>query len=79
MRAAPWTDPSAVLASGDADVAPLRLPFPGQDVLRVEVLFAEPRWVVLPAHPVVQDFVRSCLEATRGAGPTAGGAVVPGG
>jgi DNA-binding transcriptional LysR family regulator len=53
MRAAPWTDPTAGLASGDTDVALLRLPFPGQDVLRVEVLFAEPRWVALPAaHPL---------------------------
>jgi DNA-binding transcriptional LysR family regulator len=26
----------------------LRLPFPGQDSLRTEVLFTEPRWVALP-------------------------------
>lgn len=53
MRAAPWTEPTAGLASGDADVALLRLPFPGQDTLRTEVLFTEPRWVVLPtAHPL---------------------------
>jgi DNA-binding transcriptional LysR family regulator len=38
MRAAPWTDPTAGLASGDADVALLRLPFPGQDSLRIKVL-----------------------------------------
>jgi len=31
MRAAPWTDPTAGLASGDVDAALLRLPFPGQD------------------------------------------------
>ena len=48
MRAAAWTDPTAGLASGDADVALLRLPFPGQDDLRTEVLFTEPRWVALP-------------------------------
>ena len=29
MRAAPWTDPTAGLADGGADVALLRLPFPG--------------------------------------------------
>ena len=53
MRAASWTDPTAGLGSGDADVALLRLPFPGQDSLRVEVLFTEPRWVALPAtHPL---------------------------
>ena len=53
MRAAPWTDPTAGLVSGDTDVALLRLPFPGQDSLRTEVLFTEPRWVVLPAaHPL---------------------------
>src|ERR1044071_3909890 len=53
MRAAPWTDPTAGLADGDADVALLRLPFPGQDSLRTTVLFTEPRWVALPAtHPL---------------------------
>jgi DNA-binding transcriptional LysR family regulator len=41
------------LASGDVDVALLRLPFPGQDEVRVEVLLTEPRWVALPAtHPL---------------------------
>jgi DNA-binding transcriptional LysR family regulator len=53
MRAASWLDPTAGLASGDTDVALLRLPFPGQDSLRTEVLFTEPRWVALPAtHPL---------------------------
>ena len=53
MRAASWLDPSAGLTSGDTDVALLRLPFPAQDRLRVEVLFTEPRWVALPAtHPL---------------------------
>jgi DNA-binding transcriptional LysR family regulator len=49
MRAASWLDPTAGLAGGDTDVALLRVPFPGQDSLRVQVLFAEPRWVALPA------------------------------
>jgi len=53
MRAASWLDPTAGLASGETDVALLRLPFPGQDSLRVEVLFTEPRWVAFPvAHPL---------------------------
>jgi DNA-binding transcriptional LysR family regulator len=53
MRAARWTDPTAGLTNGDADVALLRLPFPGHDTYRVNVLFTEPRWVVLPAsHPL---------------------------
>ncbi|MFF4774721.1 LysR family transcriptional regulator [Microtetraspora fusca] len=52
MRQAAWSNPTAGLADGDVDVALLRLPFPGQDTLRVEVLFAEPRWVALPdTHP----------------------------
>ncbi|MER5646049.1 LysR family transcriptional regulator [Streptosporangium sp. NPDC002524] len=52
MRQAAWSDPTAGLADGDVDVALLRVPFPGQDALRVEVLFTEPRWVALPtAHP----------------------------
>ncbi|NYI04669.1 LysR family transcriptional regulator [Allostreptomyces psammosilenae] len=53
MRQAAWTDPSAGLADGDADVALLRTPFPGHDALRVAVLFTEPRWVALPtSHPL---------------------------
>lgn len=53
MRQAPWSDPTAGLAEGDVDVALVRLPFPGQEGLRVEVLFAEPRWVALPdGHPL---------------------------
>jgi DNA-binding transcriptional LysR family regulator len=53
MRAATWLDPTAGLASGDVDTALLRLPFPGQDTVRVELLFTEPRWVALPAaHPL---------------------------
>ncbi|MFI1363470.1 LysR family transcriptional regulator [Streptomyces griseochromogenes] len=53
LRQAAWTNPSAGLATGDVDVALLRLPFPGQDALRVEPLFSEPRWVALPGgHPL---------------------------
>lgn len=53
MRQAAGSDPAAGLASGDVDVALLRLPFPGQDDVRIEVLLTEPRWVVLPAtHPL---------------------------
>ncbi|TCO52325.1 LysR family transcriptional regulator [Actinocrispum wychmicini] len=53
MRQATWSDPSAGLADGKVDAALLRLPFPGQDTLRVAVLLTEPRWVALPsAHPL---------------------------
>lgn len=59
MRQATWSNPSAGLIDGDVDAALLRLPFPGQDTLRVEVLLTEPRWVVLPStHPLAaQDVV----------------------
>ncbi|GGS16946.1 LysR family transcriptional regulator [Actinokineospora fastidiosa] len=53
MRQAAWSDPTAGLAGGDVDAALVRLPFPGMDGFRVEVLLTEPRWVVLPAaHPL---------------------------
>ncbi|MFI8266333.1 LysR family transcriptional regulator [Streptomyces sp. NPDC085665] len=53
MRQATWSNPSAGLADGNIDVALLRLPFPGQDLLRTAVLFTEPRWVALPeGHPL---------------------------
>ncbi|MFI7430789.1 LysR family transcriptional regulator [Micromonospora sp. NPDC049836] len=48
MRQAAWSNPSAGLVDGKVDAALVRLPFPGQDTLRVEVLFTEPRWVALP-------------------------------
>ncbi|MFC5754301.1 LysR family transcriptional regulator [Actinomadura rugatobispora] len=55
MRQAAWSNPTAGLADGDVDAALLRLPFPGQDDLRVKVLFTEPRWVALPsAHPLAE-------------------------
>lgn len=53
LRQAPWSDPTAGLAAGEVDAALLRVPFPGQESLRVDVLFAEPRCVALPAaHPL---------------------------
>ncbi|MFI1071773.1 LysR family transcriptional regulator [Streptomyces puniciscabiei] len=53
LRQAAWSNPSAGLADGEVDAALLRLPFPGQDALRVEVLFSEARWVALPSgHPL---------------------------
>ncbi|HEX6521648.1 MAG TPA: LysR family transcriptional regulator [Streptosporangiaceae bacterium] len=53
LQQAAWSDPTAGLATGDVDAALLRLPFPGQDELRVEVLLTEPRWVALPeTHPL---------------------------
>lgn len=53
MRQASWGDPTGGLADGEVDIALLRLPFPGQDRLRVRELFSEPRWVALAsAHPL---------------------------
>lgn len=53
LHQAAGSDPTAGLASGDVDAALLRLPFPGQDEVRIEVLLTEPRWVALPAtHPL---------------------------
>jgi DNA-binding transcriptional LysR family regulator len=53
LQQAAWSDATAGLASGDVDAALLRLPFPGQDEVRIEVLLTEPRWVALPAtHPL---------------------------
>lgn len=53
MRQASWNNPTAGLTTGDVDVGLLRLPFPEQESLRVEVLLTEPRCVVLPTnHPL---------------------------
>lgn len=53
MRQAALSDATGGLVSGDADVALLRLPFPGQDDMRIEVLLTESRWVALPdTHPL---------------------------
>ncbi|MEU8911516.1 LysR family transcriptional regulator [Streptomyces mirabilis] len=49
MRQAEWSDPTAGLAAGEADVALLRLPVPAQSDFNVEVLLTEPRWIALPA------------------------------
>src|SRR5579859_6494957 len=51
-----WSEATAGLAGGDVDVALLRLPFPGQDEMRVAVLLTEPRWVALAAgHPLAAE------------------------
>jgi DNA-binding transcriptional LysR family regulator len=53
MRQAAWSNPSAGLADGAVDAAFVRLPFPGQHDLHLQVLFTEPRCVALPAgHPL---------------------------
>jgi DNA-binding transcriptional LysR family regulator len=53
LQQAAWSDATAGLASGDVDLALLRLPFPGQQELRIEVLLTEPRWIALPSsHPL---------------------------
>ncbi|MFD7565353.1 LysR family transcriptional regulator [Streptomyces tendae] len=53
MRQAAWSNPTAGLADSDVDVALVRLPFPGQEKLRVVELFSEPRCVALPeTHPL---------------------------
>ncbi|MFI0940609.1 LysR family transcriptional regulator [Streptomyces sp. NPDC021020] len=55
MRQTDWSDPTAGLADGQVDAALLRLPFPGQDRLRVEVLITEPRWVgIATTHPLAE-------------------------
>ncbi|MGV9610783.1 LysR family transcriptional regulator [Nocardia xishanensis] len=55
MRQSPWSDPTAGLAEGGVDVALLRLPIPGQESWRVEVLLTEPRCVVLPTTHRLSD------------------------
>src|SRR6516225_4966584 len=53
MRQAAWSNPSAGLVDREVAVAFVRLPFPGQDDMRVELLLTEPRCVALPAsHPL---------------------------
>jgi len=53
MRQTSWGRPDAGLSEGDTDVALLRVPFPGQENLRVEVLLTEPRVIVLRStHPL---------------------------
>jgi DNA-binding transcriptional LysR family regulator len=53
MRQTSWGRPDAGLSEGDADAALLRLPFPGQEALRVEVLLTEPRLIAMKStHPL---------------------------
>jgi DNA-binding transcriptional LysR family regulator len=53
LQQAAWSDATAGLATSDVDAALLRLPFPGQDGMRIEVLLTEPRWLALSAtHPL---------------------------
>jgi DNA-binding transcriptional LysR family regulator len=63
MRQASWSDPSCGLTDGEVDVALLRLPFPGQERLRIAVLFTEPRCIALPsAHPLADRDVIAFAE-----------------
>lgn len=55
LQQAAWRDPTAGLASGDVDAALVRLPFPGQEDVRIEVLLTEPCWVALPANHAIAD------------------------
>ncbi|MFD4639410.1 LysR family transcriptional regulator [Lentzea sp. NPDC058436] len=53
LRQAPWSDPTAGLASAEVPVTLLRLPFPGEESFGVRTLFSEPRCVALPSvHPL---------------------------
>jgi DNA-binding transcriptional LysR family regulator len=53
MRQTSWSKPDAGLTDGDVDAALLRLPFPGQDSLRLKVLLTEPRVVAMcSTHPL---------------------------
>src|SRR5215472_8630535 len=74
MQQAAWADPTAGLASGDVDAALLRLPFPGQDDVRIEVLLTEPRWAALPTtHPLAnrdQIFFHELWDEPFVAAPT---------
>lgn len=65
MRQFGWTDPTAGLDDGEVDAALVRLPFPGADAYRTEVLFAEPRWLALPAGHRLADRAEIEFEALR--------------
>lgn len=53
MRQTSWAKPDAGLSEGDADAALLRLPFPGQELLRVEAILTEPRLIAMRStHPL---------------------------
>ncbi|MHA6623187.1 LysR family transcriptional regulator [Pseudonocardia sp. DLS-67] len=65
MRQSSWSDPTAGLSTGSVDVALLRLPFPGQDSWRVEVLLTEPRCVVLPSTHRLADRIEIAFHELR--------------
>jgi DNA-binding transcriptional LysR family regulator len=53
LRLGEWADPAAPVLDGRVRAALLPLPVPGQDLLDVEVLVRDRRWVALPAaHPL---------------------------
>jgi DNA-binding transcriptional LysR family regulator len=53
MRQTSWAKPDAGLSEGDVDAALLRVPFPGQESLRMTVLLTEPRVVAMRStHPL---------------------------
>ncbi|MER7343885.1 LysR family transcriptional regulator [Streptomyces aurantiacus] len=77
LAQAAWDDPTAGLAGGTADAALLRLPFPGQEALDIDVLLTEERWVALPAgHRLARraevDFAELLDEPFVAAPPEAG-------
>jgi DNA-binding transcriptional LysR family regulator len=81
MQQAAWSDPTAGLASGDVDAALLRLPFPGQDAVRIEVLLTEPAGSRSPppirSRPVIRSPSTSCGTSRSSPPPqkAAGGAI----
>ncbi|MDQ8705446.1 LysR family transcriptional regulator [Streptomyces sp. LHD-70] len=77
LRQAAWSNPTAGLADGEVDAALLRLPFPGQDTYRVEVLLTEERMAVLPSGHALAgrerlDFPELWDEPFIAAPPTTG-------
>jgi DNA-binding transcriptional LysR family regulator len=63
MTQAPWSDPTAGLASGAVDAALLRLPIPGYETgLRCQVLLTEPRWVAMPDNHRLAHHERVCFQ-----------------
>ncbi|MDA2812208.1 LysR family transcriptional regulator [Nocardiopsis sp. RSe5-2] len=55
LRQAPWSDPTAGLADRRVRAALVLLPVPAREDLRVEVLYTEPRSVVLAVgHPLAE-------------------------
>jgi DNA-binding transcriptional LysR family regulator len=55
LRLGEWADPAAPVLDGRVAAALLPLPVPGQDLLDVEILVRDRRWVALPsAHPLAR-------------------------